>query len=462
MKKKILVIGDIFLDIFSYGSVERISPESHAPVFNLDHNKFMLGGAANVALNLKSLEADVTLIGKIGNDESGKKIKDILKNKQISFINLLAKNTIVKNRFVTNFGQILRVDKENFIKNSRLDYKKIKNAVKKNNYDGIYVSDYQKGIIDLEVNNIINKNKNCFVFCDPKNTNFEIFKGFDFVKPNLKYVNSFIKFDPDNKRSISYIRNLLKKYKISNCIITMGNKGSILINKNEIIYSSSNEVNFYDLSGAGDTFGSIFFKQFIDGNDFKEILKISNFGASKVITKKGTSVISNSELNLNKENKLFRFGKDNKKILEFLKKQDKSIGFTNGCFDILHAGHVEMLNFSKKKCGFLICAVNSDKSVRKIKDSDRPIINENMRAELLMQLNVIDMVIIFDDETPIKLIKLVKPNFLIKGSDYKKKDIVGYDFIKKNGGKVILANLKTGFSTTKIIKNYNEKSSNSR
>ena len=201
MKKKILVIGDIFLDIFSYGSVERISPESHAPVFNLDHNEFMLGGAANVALNLKSLEADVTLIGKIGNDESEKN-KRYFKNKQISFINLLAKNTIVKNRFVTNFGQILRVDKENFIKNSRLDYKKIKNAVKKNNYDGIYVSDYQKGIIDLEVNNIINRNKNCFVFCDPKNTNFEIFKGFDFVKPNLKYVNNFIKFDPDKKEAL--------------------------------------------------------------------------------------------------------------------------------------------------------------------------------------------------------------------------------------------------------------------
>ena len=462
MKKKILVIGDIFLDIFSYGSVERISPESHAPVFNLHNKEFMLGGAANVALNLKSLESDVTLIGRIGNDENGKKIKEILKKKRIIFVNLLTKNTIVKNRFVTDFGQILRVDKENLVKNSRQDYKKIKNTIKKNNYNGIYVSDYQKGTIDLEVNHIINKNRNCFVFCDPKNKNLEIFKGFDFIKPNLKYVNNFIKFNHNDKKSVNFIRSLLKKYKISNCIITMGNKGSILINKKKNIYSSSNKVNFFDLSGAGDTFGSIFFKKFIEGNNFNEILTISNLGASKVIAKKGTSVISNLELSQGNENKIFKFGKDNKKILKFLNKNNKSVGFTNGCFDILHAGHVKMLNFCKKNCDFLICAINSDKSIKKIKDSDRPIINENMRAELLSQLNIIDMVIIFDDSTPIKLIKLVKPNLLIKGSDYKKKDIVGYDFLKKNGGKVILANLKTGFSTTKIIKNYNEKSTNSR
>ena len=462
MKKKILVIGDIFLDIFSYGNVERISPESHAPVFNLHYKEFMLGGAANVALDLKSLETDVTLIGRIGNDENGKKIKGILKKKKIALVNLLSKNTIIKNRFVTDFGQILRVDKENLVKNSRQDYEKIKNTIKKNNYSGVYVSDYQKGTIDLEVNNIINKNKNYFVFCDPKNKNLEIFKGFDFIKPNLKYVNNFIKFNHNDKKSISYVKSLLKKYKISNCIITMGNKGSILINRKKTIYSSSNKVNFFDLSGAGDTFGSIFFKKFIEGNNFNEILRISNLGASKVITKKGTSVISNSELSQDNENKIFRFGKDNKKILKFLKKNNKSVGFTNGCFDILHAGHVEMLNFCKKNCDFLICAINSDKSIRKIKDSDRPIVNENMRAELLSKLNIIDMVIIFDDSTPIKLIKLVKPNLLIKGSDYKKKDIVGYDFLKKNGGKVILANLKTGFSTTKIIKNYNEKSTNSR
>lgn len=145
-----------------------------------------------------------------------------------------------------------------------------------------------------------------------------------------------------------------------------------------------------------------------------------------------------------------------------MKQQNRSIGFTNGCFDIFHAGHANLLNFCKKNCDFLICAINSDKSINKIKGINRPVVSEIMRAELLSELNIIDMVIIFDDLTPIKLIKFIKPNVLIKGSDYKLKDIAGYEFLKKNKTKIILSNLKPGFSTSKIIKNYNEKSINTR
>lgn len=298
MKKKILVIGDIFLDIFSYGSVKRISPESHAPVLNLDHKEFKLGGAANVALNLKSLNNDVTLIGKVGDDKNGKWLKANLKKNNVFLINLLQKKTNEKNRFVTDYGQILRVDNEILNNNSSNDYNKIEYEIKKNDYCAIYISDYQKGMIDLKVNNIINKNKNkhCIVFCDPKNTNLEIFKGFDFIKPNLNFINNFIKFKLDEKKSINFIRSLINKYKICNFIITMGDKGSVLINNKEIIYSPSYKVYFFDLTGAGDTFGAIFLTKFIDGCGFEEILRISNFGASKVIQKKSTSVILNSEL----------------------------------------------------------------------------------------------------------------------------------------------------------------------
>ena len=464
MKKKILVIGDIFLDIFSYGSVKRISPESHAQVLNLDHKEFKLGGAANVALNLKSLNNDVTIIGKVGNDKNGKWLKANLKKNNIFFINLLQKKTNEKNRFVTDYGQILRVDNEILNGNSSNDYYKIEYEIKKNHYCAIYLSDYQKGMIDLKVNNIINKykNKHCVVFCDPKNKNLEIFKGFDFIKPNLNFINNFIQFNYNEKKSVNFIRNLINRYKISNCIITMGNKGSVLINNKEFIYSPPCKAYFFDLTGAGDTFGSIFLTKFIDGNGFEEILRISNFGASKVIQKKGTSVILNSELNQDNKNKIFKFGKDNKKITKFLKQQNRLIGFTNGCFDVFHAGHANLLNFCKKNCDLLICAINSDKSINKIKGINRPVINETMRAELLSELNIIDMVIIFDDLTPIKLIKFIKPNILIKGSDYKIKDIAGYEFLKKNKTKIILANLKPGYSTSKIIKNYNEKSIDTR
>lgn len=458
--KKILVIGDIFLDIFSYGSINRVSPESHAPIFNLDNNQYMLGGAANVALNLRSLDVDVTLLGKVGNDTQGYRIKKLLKERKIKFINLKISQTMIKNRFVTNYGQILRLDIEKNTTNTKEDYTKINKTLKEKFFDGVYISDYNKGLIDLTLNKILNK-KNLIVFCDPKNKNLDIFRGYKFMKPNKGYIQQFLKNNLNEKKSITDLRKLIKKYKISDLIITMGSEGSLLINSKTYLYKKAKKIKFYDLSGAGDTFGAIFFKQYLEGYKFDEILEFSNYGASKVIQKKGTSSISKDELNLN-ISKIFHFKKEKKKIMELIKNTNGKIAFTNGCFDILHAGHLSLLKFSKDQCDFLVCGINSDKSIKEIKGQNRPIVDEKKRSSLLMQLNLIDMLIIFDEKTPIKLIKLIKPKIIIKGSDYKKKQVVGSDYIKKYGGEVILSKLINGYSTSKIIKDNNEKSSYTR
>jgi D-beta-D-heptose 7-phosphate kinase / D-beta-D-heptose 1-phosphate adenosyltransferase len=458
MKKKVLVIGDIFLDIFSTGTIDRISPESHVPVFKLNSNDLRLGGAANVALNLQLLNINTTLIGKISNDNYGREIKKILKKNRITLINLKCKKTIVKHRFMTAHGQVLRVDDEEISTNTYLDYKKISYQLRKK-YDAIYISDYDKGFIDKKINKIL-INKKTTIFCDPKNKDLDFFKGFDFIKPNEKYIKNIVNEDFKEKKFIQNIRKLQKKYSIKNFIITLGDKGSLFINKKKVIFQKSKKINFYDLSGAGDTFGAVFLKAYLDKKNIKEILELSNFAAEKVICKKGTAAITLEELENNYQ-KIFYFKKDKFKIAKIIKKQQGLIGYTNGCFDLLHAGHISLLKFAKSECNYLICGINSDKSIRKLKGPKRPIVEESIRARLLLNLGFIDLVIIFDEDTPYEQIKLIKPNIIIKGSDYKINKVVGFDLIKKYGGKVKLAKILQGFSTTKIINNY-EKSINFR
>lgn len=453
MKKNILVIGDIFLDIFTHGSINRISPENDTPVFKYDNDDLRLGGAANVALNLTKLGVKTTLIGKISNDKYGKELKKILKKNKINFYNLYCKNTIIKQRFYTKYGQVLRVDKEEICLNTEQDYKKIIKHVKKK-YDAIYVADYEKGLIDKKINKILNKKK--LIFCDPKNKDLSIFKGFDFIKPNEKYIRNFITDNYEDKKFTQKIRDLGKKYNIKNFLITLGEKGSLFINNTKRIYQKAQKVDFYDLSGAGDTFGSIFIKEYLEKKKIENILNLANIGSGKVIAKKGTSSISLQELE-NEEKKIFYFRNDKKKIIEVIKNQKGKIGYTNGCFDILHAGHISLLKFAKSECDFLICAINSDNSVKKLKGLNRPFVNEKTRAELLINLNYIDMVIIFSEKTPYNQIKLIKPDIIIKGSDYKKNQVVGFNLVNKYGGQIKLAKILKNFSTSRIISKYEKR-----
>jgi D-beta-D-heptose 7-phosphate kinase / D-beta-D-heptose 1-phosphate adenosyltransferase len=454
--KNILVIGDLILDTYISGIINKISPENHCPVFELANSKknFYLGGAANVAINLSLLENNVFLIGKIGKDKNGDIIKNLLK-KKINFLPIVSSNfkTINKLRYVTDYGHVLRVDDENLKTNKRsfkLDF--IKKRLNQISFDAIYVSDYNKGFIDSSIIKFIRslKQKKTLLFVDTKNYNLNLYRNFDFIKPNKPFIESLINKKINllqNKKDITQLRLLIKKFALKNMIITMGSKGALYLNNKKKFFSKAKKVEFYNLSGAGDVFGSVFISNFLINNDEKKSLDLANLKTSEAIQKPGTvSLIKNTK------KEIFYFKTDKISIKKKLNEVIGDVVFSNGCFDLFHPGHLSLLNFARQKGDFLIIGLNSDKSVKKLKGKNRPLIDEINRANLLLNINVVDMVVVFDENTPYQLIKFIKPNILVKGKDYKIKEVIGYDIIKKWGGKVYLAPLIRNFSTTNLLK----------
>ena len=284
-----------------------------------------------------------------------------------------------------------------------------------------------------------------------------MFKNFDFIKPNKIYTESLLKQKintTSKSRLFKSIKILLKKFKLKNLIVTLGADGVAFINSTKKIYEASKKIQFYNLSGAGDVFGAAFFTAYLKNKDIKEALKFANYSTSLAIQKKGTASINEYELDNNEP--IYYFKKDKLKLRKILEnKKNEKIAFTNGCFDIFHPGHLSLIKFAKKKSNYLIIGLNSDKSVKKLKGKNRPIISEQERAMLLANLKDVNLVIIFDEISPLSLIKFIEPNFLIKGGDYKNKKIIGNEYVKKIGGKTYLAPLIDSFSSSKII-NKNE------
>jgi len=454
--KNILVIGDLILDTYISGVVNKISPENHCPVFELANSKknFYLGGAANAAINLSLLGNNVFLIGKIGKDKNGRIIKNLLENK-VKFLPIVSSSfkTINKLRYVTDYGHVLRVDDENLETNKKffkLDF--IKKKLNQIYFDAIYVSDYNKGFIDTNILKLIRnlKKKNTLLFVDTKNYNLNIYRNFDFIKPNKPFIESLIKKKINllqNKKDINQIKLLIKEFQIKNIILTMGSKGALYLNDKYQYFSKAKKVEFYNLSGAGDVFGSVFLSNFLINKNVKNSLDLANLKTSEAIEKPGTvSLIKNNK------KEIFYFKTDKINIKKKLNEVIGEVVFSNGCFDLFHPGHLSLLKFAKQKGDFLIVGLNSDKSVKKLKGKNRPIIDEINRANLLLNMNVVDMVIIFDESTPFHLINFIRPHIIVKGRDYKISEVIGGDLIKKWGGKVYLAPLITNFSTTKLQK----------
>ena len=449
------------LDEYCYGVVTKISPENHNPIFGQKANKFYLGGAGNVALNLSRMGNKVYLLGKLNKDTLGLKILKLCKENKINFIPFETKEqTILKKRYITDYGHLLRVDFESVLETTRKNEKKIKKKIfdisRKIKFDGIYVADYNKGFINKIIINALLKNKSIF-FADPKNPDISMFKNFDFIKPNKIYTESLLKQKintTSKSRLFKSIKILLKKFKLKNLIVTLGADGVAFINSTKKIYEASKKIQFYNLSGAGDVFGAAFFTAYLKNKDIKEALKFANYSTSLAIQKKGTASINEYELDNNEP--IYYFKKDKLKLRKILEnKKNEKIAFTNGCFDIFHPGHLSLIKFAKKKSNYLIIGLNSDKSVKKLKGKNRPIISEQERAMLLANLKDVNLVIIFDEISPLSLIKFIEPNFLIKGGDYKNKKIIGNEYVKKIGGKTYLAPLIDSFSSSKII-NKNE------
>ena len=454
---KILVIGDVMIDHYIIGNATRISPEAPVPIINVVEEKYYLGGAANVALNIKKLSCDVTILGVIGRDTNGTLFKKLLKKNKINS-DILEKNnvkTITKTRIINNNYQITRLDKENH----KDDYcpkdisESLKNIAK---HDIIIISDYDKGFLNHKICKkiiSISKTFNKKVIVDPKGNDFSKYQNAYLLTPNLKEFNIVINAFNNRKDANSNAIKLKNQINIDNLIVTKGEKGANLyFGKDNFFEFEGIKTTFSDVVGAGDTFVASMSVFLALNCDIKLSTYLANICAGLVVQKKGTNFINIKEIlsYLTKNTTIVNEG-----LLDILIKNkffSKEIVFTNGCFDILHPGHVNLFKSAKSKGDVLIVAINSDSSIEKIKGKGRPINNINFRLKMLRSIKYIDYIIEFDELTPINLIKKIKPNILFKGGDYKKSEIVGYKEVLSYGGKVLTNEYDQNFSSSKIIK----------
>ena len=443
MKKKITVIGDVMIDWYLHGESSRISPEAPVPVVNFKESKFQLGGAANVANNLKHLEIEPFLIGAIGNDHFGSLLKEHLKAEKIKFNLLTEKSfqTICKQRLMSSNQQLARIDYEKYFHGSKLT--NIFNTFIKNiaKTDLIIVSDYGKGTI-FNARKLIQSAKKLKkkILIDPKGKDFTKYKGANLITPNKAEFENIMGKVGSKRDLANKAKKMLEDLNLESLIVTLGSEGMYVLTKSnkkiigDFINAYPQEV--FDVSGAGDTTISALGAALSEGNDIFSAAEFANLAASISVSKLGTSTVSKDEV------ASLEASKGNK---------EQVIVFTNGCFDIIHSGHLDLLKEARSYGDKLIVGLNSDKSISKLKGPERPIIGQSERKKILSALKFVDEVIIFNEENPLKLIKKLKPSILVKGADYSKEQVVGGEFVESYGGEIKLVKLTKGKSSSKII-----------
>ena len=467
-KPNIAVIGDLMIDHYIWGSCERISPEAPVQVVNVNKENSVLGGAGNVINNLLSLGSDVSIYSVVGSDENAKEMSHLLSrtaSKKITLIHEDIRRTTKKSRIIASNQQVIRYDDETkqditYFSEDAL----LKIFIEElSSYDVILLSDYGKGVltVNLTIKIIaLAKEKNIPVLVDPKGTNYTKYKGATLLTPNKKEAVIATKMEITSKVTLNIAINKLKKeLGLKYSIITLSEEGIALLDKRlKIIPTITREV--FDVTGAGDTVLASLGVALASGLNIVEACEFANKAAAVVVAKVGSATVSLNEieeyehsLNQGKSESKIKNFEQIERIAKRLKEQNRKIIFTNGCFDILHRGHATYLQKAKELGDILILGLNSDESITRLKGEDRPLNNLEDRAFLIGALESIDFVVPFTDDTPYSLIKLIEPNILVKGADYKGKKVVGSDL----AGEVVLIEFVDGKSTTKLIEKINKK-----
>jgi D-beta-D-heptose 7-phosphate kinase / D-beta-D-heptose 1-phosphate adenosyltransferase len=459
---KILVIGDLMIDHYLWGSCERISPEAPVQVVNVQSESSVLGGAGNVINNLRALGAQVDVISVIGGCEISDELKNLLKNIEVDTQYLITQKdriTSQKSRIIAAQQQVVRYDRESSDEISSESQKQILASFKDiiSNYDGVLLSDYGKGVLPSNLTksliSIANK-ANKKVLVDPKGLDYSKYKGAYLLTPNKKEASEVTSINIVDDESLTQaITQLKDECGLDISLITLSEDGVAIYDNNLRTHPTvAREV--FDVTGAGDTvLASLGFALACDV-DIDEAVKFSNLAAGVVVGKIGSATATLNEI-IEYESSLNKSTSDEhiKTLDEItllskeLKVRDKKIIFTNGCFDILHAGHVRYLETAKSYGDILILGLNSDRSVTELKGKDRPINMQLDRAYILAALEAVDYVVVFDEDTPYDLIKAIKPHILVKGGDYKGKKIIGQDIADE----LKLVQFVDGKSTTKTI-----------
>ncbi len=446
--KRILLIGDVMLDINTHGTCSRISPEAPVQVVRKTHEVLALGGAGNNLNNLHHLEIPTDFITVIGNDAKSQIIESKVAEIATCRAFLLKdsnRTATVKNRILANKHQVLRIDTEDSHNIDKNTHNEILSIIQTNihNYSVILISDYNKGVCTNElITSIISIANKCGikVICDPKKNDLSIFKGCYCITPNKAELEALLQKKITSEYEMREAFLYMKDF-IQIPLVTLSEKGIAYFSNDDVKISHAIAQDVIDVTGAGDTVISTIAYCIHEGIEFSKAIELANKAASIVVSKLGTSFVTKRELHQEKTKIVQSFDEIKSQI------SGKKIVFTNGCFDILHKGHVKYLQKAKELGDILIVGVNSDDSVRKLKGNSRPINTLEARMEVLVALESVSFAIPFNTETPYDLIKEIQPDILVKGGDYNPKTIVGNDIAKET----VVIDFVDGFSTTQII-----------
>lgn len=453
--KSILVVGDVMLDIYIQGAVKRLSPEAPCVVLSgCDAPINKLGGASNVAYQLQDFNNRISLCGRIGNDISGKEIINLSQSNQINieYLTVDAFSTTTKTRYLSESNhQLLRVDNDCIAPIPHDVEENLCSDIVNKRFDAIVLSDYAKGVLSdslcesiIELSNRVDIPTIVDVKCAP----FQKFQNATLLKGNEKEIMELAA--ALNIKFIDAFRTLEEIASFLNCkyiVMTKGRKGIVGYSSDDgYIEVSGTDIPIHDVTGAGDVVTAIITLLFANGYSFTEILRLSNKAAQYKVSQLGTSRITLKKV-IEGSPKLID---DIEDIIS--KRDDRSIVFTNGCFDVLHAGHIDLLTKAKQLGDILVVGLNSDESISVNKGDKRPINQFERRVAVLSALECVDFIVKFDEPTPINLITDLRPDVLVKGGDYTHDSIVGADFVENNGGKVIIVPITVPTSSTNILK----------
>ena len=467
----VLCVGDLMLDHFVYGDVSRVSPEAPSLVIAATREEQLLGGAGNVARGIAALGAGCIFIGVIGEDESGRALARAFADDYGNAIetHLLvdaSRPTTRKVRFVSDHHSthLLRADWE-LAAPLRTD---IEQALIRAcllalpRANAVVLSDYAKGALSPAViRAVIDKARELGkpVIVDPKGSDFSIYRGATLVTPNRKELAQATRRTARGDAEIAAAAaELAKTVGSAGVLVTRSEEGMTLHSgKGGALHVPAYPVKVRDVSGAGDTVAAVMAVMLASGADFEAATRAANAAAAVVVGKRGTSTASTAELrhrllpsaSLAAEDKVvFDWSILDERLAEW---RGLRVGFTNGCFDLLHPGHVRLMTEARAACDRLVVGLNSDASVKRLKGKERPVQDQQARAEVLAALEAVDLVVIFEQDTPVELIRRVKPTVLVKGADYRIDEVVGRDIVEGLGGKVVLVDLVPGYSTTAIV-----------
>jgi D-beta-D-heptose 7-phosphate kinase/D-beta-D-heptose 1-phosphate adenosyltransferase len=463
---RVLVVGDVMLDKYIWGDVERISPEAPVPVVRATWHNERPGGAANVAMNLAGLGACVTVAGFAGGDDEQRGLESMLAEEGVepALTEVEAIPTTTKLRIFSGNQQMMRLDTEVAPSLSNAAYTNLLKGVSTAlpNADVVVLSDYAKGVLTEAVCRSIIAQAGKLgipVLVDPKQRDFSRYRGATTLCPNLKELSAATG-EPfaDVDRVLAAGQATLGSLDMQFMVVTLGDKGIAVLRRDSRLHAPAVVRQVYDVSGAGDTVIAVLALALACHVEIETAIQLANLAAGIVVNKVGTVPIQREELlgvlaqevSLHMDAKILPLKRLLSRVAMWRSAGDRVV-FSNGCFDILHIGHITLLEEARRRGDRLIVALNSDESVRQVKGPLRPIVGEHERARILAALNAVDAVIVFNESTPLKLIEAIRPDVLVKGGDYREEDVVGAREVRAWGGRVELIPLVEGISTTRLI-----------